>query len=156
VWPFTSAWRTHLDTQGSRDIARLNAFVRSISWFNLVPSGLAGMRTLVTDGNSSPAASSYVAAAATQEGTLLIAYVPPAHAGPIGIDMEAMRGPSRARWFDPTGGAFTDAGFLLLNKGSRSFERPGPNEAGDNDWVLVMDLGDSSSPPPPTGPRILR
>src|SRR5678816_4345423 len=33
VWPFVSpAWQNHLDTQGSRDMARLNAFIKSITW----------------------------------------------------------------------------------------------------------------------------
>ena len=74
-------WHDHLDTQGSRDMARLNAFIRSITWYELVPSGLNGMRTLVTAGGSSESSSDYVAAAATFDGTLLVAYIPPAHRG---------------------------------------------------------------------------
>ena len=58
------AWHAHLDTQGSRDIARLNAFIQSIPWYNLVPSGLGGMRTLVSRAPASMR-HDYVAAAAT-------------------------------------------------------------------------------------------
>ena len=51
VWPFVSpAWKNHLDTQGSQDMARMNAFIRSIAWQDLVPSGLSGMKTLITGG----------------------------------------------------------------------------------------------------------
>ena len=39
VWPFRDGWQTHLDTQGSRDMARLNAFIKSITWWQLVPVG---------------------------------------------------------------------------------------------------------------------
>jgi len=73
------------------------------------------MRPLVTAGGGlSPDSSDYVAAAATPDGTLLVAYVPPAHLGPIIIDMTGMTGPTRARWFDPTTATFVDAGVGLL------------------------------------------
>jgi hypothetical protein len=138
VWPFKSGWQSHLNTQGAQDMARLNAFIGSIPWYNLVPSGLNGMRTLITSGGSSVSASDYVAAAATPTGTLMVAYVPPDHSGPITVDMTAMAGPSRARWFDPTSGAYTNIGTGLPNTGSRQFTTPGNNSAGDKDWVLVL------------------
>ena len=95
VWPFNSGWQAHLNTQGAKDMAQLNAFVRSIAWYNLVPSGLGAVPTLVA-GNSSPDANDYVAAAATPDGSLLVAYVPPNNAGNITINMAAMSGPARA------------------------------------------------------------
>jgi Protein of unknown function (DUF4038)/Putative collagen-binding domain of a collagenase len=138
-WPGNGpGWRAHLDTQGSRDLARLNAFVTSISWYNLVPSGLGGMRTLITRGGSSDRAADYVPAAAAPDGALLVAYVPPAHQGAIEVNMRALAGPTRARWFDPTNGAYVTIGDNLSNTGSRSFATPGPNGAGAADWVLVM------------------
>src|SRR5262245_53603439 len=73
VWLFRDApesWRSHLDTPGARDLGRLNAFVRSIPWWQLVPSGLGGMKTLVTaGGGSGPDDAAYVSAAATAAGT---------------------------------------------------------------------------------------
>ena len=159
VWPFGSTWRDHLDTQGSRDMARLNAFMSSIAWFNLVPSGLGGTRTLITAGASSVSASDYVAAAAAPDGSLLVAYVPPTHSGSISVDMSTMGGPSRALWLDPTAGVYTDnIGSQLANSGSRSFTTPGNNSTGARDWVLVLETGTGgiTVPAPPTNVRIIR
>ena len=141
IWPFRTApgnWRDHLDTQGSRDMARLNAFISSIAWYKLVPSGLGGMSALITSGGGSVSASNYVTAAASPDGTLLVAYIPPAHTGSITVNMAALSGPANARWFDPTSGTYTNAGTGLTNSGTRAFTPPGANSAGANDWVLVL------------------
>ncbi len=137
VWPFGSAWRSHLDTQGSRDNARLNTFIRSIAWHQLVPSGLGGMRALITTGNGATSSPSYVAAAATPDGALLVAYVPPAHTGSITVDLAALRGNVQARWLDPTTGTYAAAG-TFPNTGPRAFTPPGSNGSGTSDWVLVL------------------
>ena len=139
IWPFNSGWQAHLNTQGAQDMARLNTFIHSIAWFNLVPSDLGGMGTLVTAGGSSPNLSDYVAAAASSDGTLLVAYVPPNHSGPITIDMTAMSSPSRARWFNPTTAAYTDAGIGLSPHGTMAFTPPGDNGTGFSDWVLLLE-----------------
>lgn len=138
VWPFTSGWQSHLNTQGAQDMARLNGFIRSIAWYALVPSGLGGMKTLVTAGGSSPSATDYVAAAATPAGDLLVAYVPPDHGGNITIDMTAMAAAARARWFNPTSAAYTLIG-TISNAGPQAFTPPGNNGTGSSDWVLVLD-----------------
>ncbi|HVY05088.1 MAG TPA: DUF4038 domain-containing protein [Burkholderiales bacterium] len=145
VWPFRSTgvsppttdnWKLHLNTPGAQDMAHLNAFVRSISWYHLVPSGLGGMATLVTSGAGSLNGSDYVSAAATADGTLLVAYIPPANsAASIAINMSALGNVNRARWFDPTSGAFRSASGLP----GGTFSLPAANAAGDNDWVLVLD-----------------
>jgi len=138
VWPFTSVWQSHLDTQGSRDMARLNTFIKTIAWNQLVPSGLGGMKSLVTSGGgSSPSDASYVAAAATPTGTLLVAYVPPAHSGNITLDMTAMSGTSQANWFNPTTAAYTSIG-TYPNTGTHVFAPPADNGTGFTDWVLVL------------------
>jgi hypothetical protein len=146
VWPFTSGWQDHLDTQGAKDMAQLNAFIRSIAWHNLVPSDVPGMRPLITAGGGSLTSSDYVAAAATVDGTLLVAYVPPAHSGPITIDMTGMPGPTRARWFDPTTGNYVDdIGGLVTPGTSSSVFTPPSNVHADTvlpdgpDWVLLLE-----------------
>jgi hypothetical protein len=156
VWRFRSPdWRNHLDTQGTRDMARLNGFMRSLAWHTLVPSGLGGMRTLITAGGSTPVSDDYVAAAAAPAGSLLVAYIPPDHTGPISVDMGAMSGPVRARWFDPTSSAYTIIGTGLANTGSRSFSPTGNNSRGERDWVLVLDRSTGTPPAAPTGLTIV-
>lgn len=159
VWPFTSVWKSHLDTQGSRDMARLNAFINSIEWYKLVPSGLNGMRTLIMFGGSTVSAANYVAASATPDGRLLVAYVPPAHSGSITVDMAAMSGLTRARWFDPTSGAYSVIGTGITNSSTHDFMPPGNNSAEAKDWVLVLDVPDNTKPAlkittPTTGPAL--
>ncbi len=143
VWPFNSPdWQKHLDTKGTYDMERLNRFIKSISWWKLVPSGLGGMKTLITEGGSTPSSPDYVAAAATSEGTLLVAYLPPAHKESITVDLSAMGGSTRARWYDATSGNFIKIpGSPFDNKGTHEFTPPGKNNEGESDWVLMLDVG---------------
>jgi hypothetical protein len=113
--------------------------MKSIAWYNLIPSGLNGMRTLITAGASSVKENDYVAAAASRDGTLFVAYIPPAHSGSVTVDMRAMRGSSRARWFDPTKGSYVTIGAGFPNTSYRKYTIPGKNSAGAKDWVLVLD-----------------
>jgi hypothetical protein len=139
VWPFAHPdWRSHLDTPGARDMARLNAFVQSIRWWELVPSELEGMPKLVRIGGGALSSDRYVAAAADRAGTLLVAYVPPAHAGPLGVDMSALSAPARARWLNPATGSSHDLG-TYVNSGVRIFIPPGDNGSGYRDWVLIIE-----------------
>jgi hypothetical protein len=151
VWPFNAPdWQNHLDTQCTRDMTRLNVFMGSIGWYKLVPSGLNGMRTLITAGGSSVNSSDYVAAAATFDGTLFVAYIPPAHSGAITVDMAVMSAPARARWFDPTNGAYTVIGTALPNTGTRMFNPSGNNSVGESDWVLIIESGTTTPTPTPS------
>lgn len=140
IWPFKSPeWEKHLDTKGTYDMERLNKFIQSYSWWELVPSGLQGMKALITSGGGDPADSNYVAAAATPSGTLMIAYVPPHHNGNITIDLTAMQPNPIAKWYDPTSGTYTKISSPLSNKGTHEFIFPGKNKAGATDWVLVIE-----------------
>jgi hypothetical protein len=156
VWPFkTGVWQNHLNTQTALDLGRLNTFVKSLTWYQLVPSGLGSMGTLITSGGSSVGSADYVAAAATPTGSLLVAYVPPAHTGSITVNMAAMSTQSNARWFDPTNGAYTAAGSSLPNSGGRVFTPPGNNSSGQPDWVLILTTSTATAPAAPTGLHII-
>ena len=80
----------------------------------LIASGLGAL-----DGPSKDAWNDdYVAAASTADGRLLLAYVPPKHAGSITVDLSAMRRPAQAQWLNPTTAAYTAvAGSPFANSG---------------------------------------
>jgi hypothetical protein len=56
------------------------------------------------------------------------------------VDLTILRGPVRARWFNPASGAYTLAAESLPNTESHRFVTPGDNGTGTNDWVLVCDV----------------
>lgn len=142
VWQFISPiWQQHLNTRAAMDMARLNSFVRSIEWWKLVPSGLNGMKALITDKNNVDTLPSYIAAAADPQGTLLVAYIPPAHSGSITINMTAMRSAAKASWLDPTTGLYTPAASTpVANIATHTFTPPPTNAAGEKDWVLLLTI----------------
>jgi hypothetical protein len=117
----------------------LNGFIKSIEWWKLIPSGLNGMKNLVIAGGGVDTLNDYVTAACTRNGNLFIAYVPPAHTGSITIDITALSGNSTASWFDPTNGTYhTIPTDVVPSAVKCEFKTPGKNNAGDNDWVLVI------------------
>ncbi|CAN5476646.1 DUF4038 domain-containing protein [soil metagenome] len=140
IWQFVDpVWQQHLNTQGALDMGRLNSFIHSIKWWKLIPSGLNGMPTLIVDPNNTDTSAAYVSAAATKDGSMLVAYIPPAHEGSTTVDMTALSNKVNAYWFDPTNGVYTSIkDFSLTNKGYKSFTPPGKNSAGENDWVLIL------------------
>lgn len=140
VWQFVDpVWQQHLNTPAALDMGRLNSFIRSINWWQLVPSGLNGMKTLVVDANNVDTIAGYVSAAATKDGSLLVAYIPPAHTGSIVINTDVLYGKVYAYWFDPTNGKYTSIdGLPVAAKGVQSFTPPEKNSAGETDWVLIL------------------
>lgn len=140
VWQFVDpVWQKHLDTQGAKDMSRLNAFIESIKWWELVPSGMNGMKTLIPDPHNMDTTASYVAAAATKDGSLLIAYIPPAFKRDLIIEMSTLSKNAFAYWYDPTTGGYREIrSSPFKNVGVQRFTHPGKNSSGENDWVLVL------------------
>ena len=136
-------WQDALGSTGAQDMGRLATFLRALAWWRLVPSELGGLRRLVTSANGSQAGSpgDYVAAAADPAGSLALAFVPGTGAGAqsFAFDLRQMGGAVRARWWDPTTGAFTPVGTLANTEASHAFTTPGRNGGGANDWILVLD-----------------
>lgn len=59
----------------------------------------------------------------------------------ITVEMSQLSGPVSSRWFDPVVGTFKNiAGSPFGNTGTRDFTTPGPNEGGDEDWVLILEV----------------
>lgn len=134
------------------DFSRMGAFLDTLPWYRLVPSGLGSMPVLInsgggtyagwSDGGSANGGMDWVVSAATPDGRLLLAYVPDAHSGAFGVNMAALSGQTRARWFDPSNAALTAIG-TFPNTGTQSFTPPAANGSGAHDWVLILDAADS-------------
>ncbi|MGO9110289.1 MAG: DUF4038 domain-containing protein [Thermoguttaceae bacterium] len=145
TWPFKQGWKSHLDTPGAAQIIYLKSFFESRPWYDLVPDQthstlMAGYGTMITDKNYVGGVDSndYATAARTEDGSLVLAYLPTPRT--VTIDMTKLRGPTTARWFDPSNGAYTAiAGSPLANTESCSFTPPGKNHDGDGDWVLALE-----------------
>ena len=140
IWPFIDLWwEKHLNTQATLDMERLNGFIKSVRWWELVPSGMNGMQSLITEGGSIDAKSDYVSAAANPDGSLLIAYIPPDHSGSITVDMTVLKEKVKAYWYDPTNGEYSEInGSLLNNRGTHQFTPDKSNCGGQKDWVLKL------------------
>jgi len=142
VWQFVDPiWQQHLNTQAALDMSRLNQFIRSLNWWELIPSGLNGMPTLITDTNNIDTSASYVSAAVAKDGSLLVAYIPPAHQGGVPINMSILKSKVYGYWFDPTNGIYAlVAGSPFENKDVHLFTPPVKNSRGEADWVLMLTV----------------
>jgi len=139
IWPFIDPWKKHLDTPGAMDLKVLNEFIRSIEWWELVPSGLGGMETLITSGGGAETEANYVTAAATPSGSLLIAYLPPIHDKTIVVNTTGMGKRVVASWLDPTNGKRINIpASPFVNTGEIKFTQESVNGRGEKDWVLVL------------------
>ena len=152
IWEFATAewssgflpqhgpWQKALNSAGTLDMMRMGLLLDALPWYDLVPSGLAGMKSLVVSGGGTFGKQDYVAAAADRLGTTLVAYMPPAAtSAKITINMTALRGPAHGRWFDPTSGEYANVPREPIpNRGTASFAIPSANSGGARDWVLVL------------------
>lgn len=149
TWRFSANWKANLDTPGIRQLSYMNSLFATCKWYELRPDQahtvvIAGYGDYAPRG--SIAADTYVSAARTDDGGLLMAYLPSARV--ITVDMAQLSGAVLARWYDPTSGTYQNVSdTLIANVGTRQFDPPDANSAGDSDWVLVLGV-----PPRPVGP----
>jgi hypothetical protein len=162
TWTYVgpATWNALLNEPAVLDFQRMGSFLDGQAWYKLIPSGLNGMQTLISagggtyaswsDGNGEGGGMDWVVSAAAPDGTLLIAYVPDAHSGPLTVVLSAMSGPTRARWYDPSNGTYiadsSGTGYVLANSGTHAFAVPGGNGGGANDWALVLDVATGAEP----------
>jgi hypothetical protein len=124
-------------------MVHLGQLLDTVPWFDLIPSGLAGTKNIITQGGGNYGEADYITTAATGDGKVLLAYVPPTSkpSTTIAIDLAKLGGSAEARWFDPASGKYTEiAGSPLPNRGSMLFTTPGSNGGGATDWVLVLQV----------------
>lgn len=142
TWSFASGWKFYLDTEGVSQFTIWKDFFSSLPWQDLVPdqdhkvvtAGLGTYGTLQTRVSQSD----FCTASNTPDGAFVVAYMPTART--ITVNLASLKAPAKAKWFDPTNGAYASvAGGPFANTGTRQFTPPGNNHQGDSDWVLVLD-----------------
>lgn len=113
----------------------------SIPWWELLPANVSPMGTIVSSGGGTSGTTNWVTSAATSDGTVCVAYVPPAVGASASITIASgiMSKAYSAWWVDPTAGL--DSAQLIghFSIGAQSFTTPsGTNSYGDTDWVLLL------------------
>jgi hypothetical protein len=133
-WKFDEGWETRLDTDAVAQIAGVRRIVAKMPWWEMAPD-----RALVTAGQGTPLPddreadmldSDYATAARTEDGRFAAVYIPTART--VTIDRAKLSADVQALWVDPSTGASRPAG------SGTAFTTPGPNAAGDGDWLLIL------------------
>jgi hypothetical protein len=169
TWRLEAGWQSRLDTPGATQLRYMKDLFAPRRWYDLVPdqthtilvSGYGSMSELAGKfaaylgsgpkhgfrfldfvkshtGWTSVTYNDYAPAAATHDGSLFIAYMPSLR--PLVVDMSKLRGPVRARWYDPTDGSYHDvAGSPFAAASAKEFDPPGTNAAGEGDWILLLE-----------------
>jgi hypothetical protein len=147
TWDAGTDWareRANLDTSGVQQLQYMQALVSRQPWYDLVPDQThsvltGGMGTYDGSNSHHVLESSYATAAVTPDGSLGLVYVPTRRT--VTVDLNRLSGTVTARWFDPTTGAYQDAGTgaYAPNSGSRQFATPSTAHSdGARDWVLIL------------------
>src|SRR6187431_1254342 len=63
--------------------------------------------SIIADPVNIDTTAAYVSAAAARDGSLFVAYIPPAHKGGITVDLSVLNKPGFVYWFDPTDGSYS-------------------------------------------------
>ena len=135
-WRFEEGWRRRLESSATRQLKGIRDFFRTLPWWQLEPDD---QRPVVTGGRGRPAPpavamdvldSDYVTAASTPDGGTTVVYIPTGRT--IQLDLDRLRGPATAVWFDPSSARTSPATV------TSSMTTPGPNSSGDGDWLLVI------------------
>ena len=129
IWLFDPGWQAAMDATGSEDMVRLKALFLSRAWYELAPDD---KHEVVVDGLGEFRGLDYLAAARTQDGATVMAYLPSERT--FTVDMTKIAGlKAKAWWFNPRTGK-TDLAGEFPTRGKRPFTPPG-----QGDWVLVLD-----------------
>lgn len=129
IWQFRPSWRQALDSVTARSMSVLAAVYGGLAWWTLVPD--TGGRFL----RSEPGAGfERVTAAVAGDGRFALAYVPAQRE--TSVATEVLAGPRvRLQWIDPVDGRRVPA----EGAAASALLPPGPNAAGDPDWLLLAE-----------------
>lgn len=141
TWSFKDGWQKNIDTPGVTQFTIWKDFFASIPWQDLVPDQdhsvvTAGFGTFGDIKQTNVSKSDYATASRTLDGGFVVVYMPTART--VTVNMASLKANATARWFDPSSGAYTSAQ-PFPNKGTQQFTPSGNNQAGDGDWVLLLD-----------------
>jgi len=135
IWKFAPVWRQSLASPGAISMTHLRALFDSRAWSELV---FDRENQILVGGQGEHGSLDYALLAATKDGRLAIAYVPKPRE--VVVDLARLKGPLRARWYDPATGHFSDAApGTLPAQGRQKLQPPRKNGVGDPDWVLVLE-----------------
>ncbi|MGI8458619.1 MAG: DUF4038 domain-containing protein [Propionibacteriaceae bacterium] len=135
-WSFPAGWSSRLDSTGAREVNRLRDLVAGLAWWKLVPD-VGG--AFISAGRGKPVApdaeldvldSDLATAALASDGSFALIYVPTSRT--LKLDLSRLRGAKEATWIDPSTGARTRAA------PTSSYQTPGLNHDGDEDWILLL------------------
>jgi hypothetical protein len=129
IWLFDRGWQQAMDASASVGMTHLKALFASRHWYELVPDQ---KHEVVTGGLGEFNGLDYLAAARTEDGGTVIAYLPTPRE--ISVELSKVSGTRvRVWWFDPRTGKAKLTG-EFPTRGTRDFIPPG-----EDDWVLVLD-----------------
>lgn len=129
-WNFPADWRTIMNYPGgSQHMRYVRTFFESIPWHRLQPDQ---RHSILVSGYGDYMKANYVTAAATDDKTTLVAYLP--QPGSVMVDLGQLKSASmNARWYNPRTGQF-NKGEPVTNQGVKRFTSP-PQD----DWVLLIN-----------------
>ncbi len=119
-----SPWYIAKDLPGALSMKYLHDFFKSIEWWRLVPAP-----DVLTEQPGKKDASKFIAAAKSDAGDLLVAYLP--EGGSVTLKTDSLKDGLIARWYHPRTGGWLDAG--KVEKPRQTFKT-----SDRNDWVLLL------------------
>jgi len=120
-----SPWHIAKDLPGALSMKYLHQFFKSIDWWRLIPA-----QAVLTEQPGKEDASKFIAAAKSEQGDLLVIYLP--EGGSVTIKTNLLKNGLTARWYHPRTGGWLDAG--KIEKSPQTFQT-----ADLNDWVLLIE-----------------
>jgi len=139
---YDSGWQAALSSQAATEVGYLKTLFTTYDWWDLVPDTshtilTSGYATWAT-GTTQPDSNEFAYTAYNPDGSLAIIYMSANRT--MTVDMSQFNGTVTCRWYDPTDGGYTtDAASPLANSGTHDFSRAVANDAGDDDWLLVLN-----------------
>jgi hypothetical protein len=136
-WKFESGWETSIDSVAAAQVKQIFDWWETLPWQTLIPDSGADLLTAGRGTfDNAPFTSSYAGVMRDTTGatpaTLAVLFVPTART--VTIDETKIAGTLTATWRDPSSG---DEQAALGELGD--YTTPGNNDAGDPDWLLVLE-----------------